>query len=309
MKINNIVITGRMFQEVQTILEKEIVGKNFRFLSESEVTENDLGWADAFVSFRPSPIFELSHLKWVHSFGAGVDSFLYKREWDERVLLTRTICSFGQKIGEYCLSYILRELQCHQKFNHLKKCRVWEPIAPKFLHEQTVIIYGTGVIGQEIARLFTTLNMTVYGVSLSGAKKDFFRKVYPITGQPPLTTANFVINTLPLTGSTFHIFNGHIFNSLSETIFINVGRGATVSDDALVTALDKGNVKHAVLDVFSEEPLSLSNPYWERKDVTLTPHISALTSPEEAVTCFIETLNKIENGKRIENKVDVKRGF
>lgn len=309
MKINNILITGRIYKEIQSIIEKKNLKHHFRFLSEGDIRESDLLWADAFASFRPSPIFDLSTIKWVHSFGAGVDSFLYKREWDEKILLTRTICSFGQKISEYCLSYILRELQLHQEFENIKHMKKWEPIPPKPLHEQTVIIYGTGVIGQEVAKLLDSLNMTVYGVSLTGIQKDSFKKVYRIVDQPPLSEANFIINTIPLTNATYHLFNENIFKSLQSSVFINVGRGATVEENSLITALEEGNLKHAVLDVFSKEPLPLSNPIWNRSDITLTPHISAITTPEEAVVCFLDTLKKIETGQRIDNQVDVNKGF
>ncbi|WML44422.1 D-2-hydroxyacid dehydrogenase [Neobacillus sp. PS3-40] len=310
MIIDNIVITGRIYKEIQTIFEGKKLEKNFRFLHEDDVTVDDLHWADAFASFKPSPVFELTNIKWVHSFGAGVDSFLHQRDWNNNVLLTRTICSFGQKIGEYCLSYILKDLQFHHEFESLQNQKEWRQIAPKPLHEQTVIIYGTGMIGQEVAKLFDTLGMTVYGVSLSGKQKEFFKKVYPIASDvTPLKKANFVINTLPLTDFTNKIFNEKIFNALAAAIFINVGRGATVDENSLLKALDQRNLKHAILDVFSHEPLHKTNPLWNRKDVTITPHISAITSPEEAVQCFIDTLTTIENNNPLKNLVDSKKGF
>jgi phosphoglycerate dehydrogenase-like enzyme len=310
MNINNILITGRIYKEIQAILAEKNLKKNFRILSDEEVTINDLQWADAFASFKPSPIFDLTHIKWVHSFGAGVDSFLHKREWNDEVLLTRTICSFGQKIGEYCLSYILRDLQLHHQFENQQNKREWNPIAPKQLHEQKVVIYGTGVIGQEVSKLLHSLGMTVYGVSLSGQQKSSFKKVFTLTDvTQTLNEANFVISTLPLTDRTFNLFNEKIFSAMDGGVFINVGRGSTVDEKSLLNALQHGNVKNAVLDVFQDEPLPLSSPMWEQKDITITPHISAITSPEEAVECFIETLMNIEANLLLKNQVNIHKGF
>ena len=105
------------------------------------------------------------------------------------------------------------------------------------------------------------------------------------------------------------MFNEKIFNAMDGAVFINVGRGATVKEASLLNALNQGNLKQAVLDVFLEEPIPISNPLWVQKDITITPHISAITTPEEAVECFIETLINIEANRPLKNQVDIHRGF
>ncbi|WP_096200650.1 D-2-hydroxyacid dehydrogenase [Bacillus sp. FJAT-45350] len=310
MEINNILVSSGIYDEIKDIIEKKNINKQFKYLPENEVTKEHLSWADAFVSFRPSPSFSFENIKWVHSIGAGVDGFLYNKEWKEDVLLTRTVCSFGQRISEYCLSYILRDIQLHRKFQRLQTEKKWTPIAPKLLNEQKVIIYGTGVIGQEVGQLLTSLGLEVYGVSQSGKQKDGFHSVLTIDNEfSVLKEMNYVINTLPLTAETEGLFNKKRFNHFSRAVFINIGRGQSVEETALIDALDNKDVKSAVLDVFPEEPLPVESQLWEREDVFITPHISAVTTPEEAVDCFIETLEKIEKGEPLSNKVDVKKGF
>ncbi len=88
-----------------------------------------------------------------------------------------------------------------------------------------------------------------------------------------------------------------------------MGRGKTVEEKALLKALDKGNVRLAILDVFAEEPQPASSSFWEHPYVIVTPHISAVTSPEEAVACFLETLENLENGKTVSNVVNVQNGY
>jgi D-2-hydroxyacid dehydrogenase (NADP+) len=310
MEVRNILVTGRIYQEMEQILLKEKIDKDFRFVSENEVSREDLLWADAYVGFRPTENFQFGNMKWVHSLGAGVDSFLFNREWKEDVLLTRTICSFGQKISEYCLSYILRDLQCHDVYAWYQLKRQWKQVAPKSIQEQNIVIYGTGGIGQEVAKNLGSLGVKPIGVSRSGTAKPYFSQVVPVSqAADVLVKADWVINTLPLTKETYMLFNDEFFCCLQNAGFINVGRGATVDDEALLNALEKRYVRLAVLDVFTKEPLASDSPLWQHPNVIITPHISALTSPEEAVQCFLTTLKNIEENKPIVNKVDVLKGY
>jgi glyoxylate/hydroxypyruvate reductase len=310
MQINNILIVSPMFMELQLLIEKEQIEKNFRYLLEAELTFTDLEWADALVCFNLSSNIDYSQVKWVHSLGAGVDKFLYGKSWDENVLLTRTVCSFGQRIAEYCLSYILKDLQFHDQFSEAKSNKSWNPITPMLLSNQKVMIYGTGEIGQTVARIFSALGVEVYGVSLSGKDKDYFNEVMTIeTHFSRLSEMNYLINTLPLTEQTATLLNEKIFERLSNVGLINVGRGASLDETAMLNALNNQHIRFAVLDVFSKEPLPVENPVWDHPNVHITPHISAVTTPDEAVACFIETLYKIEGNKQILNKVDVKKGY
>jgi glyoxylate/hydroxypyruvate reductase len=310
MNINHILIVSPMYKELQSLIEKEQIEKDFRFLSEEELTSSDLEWADALVCFNLKSMIDYSRVKWVHSLGAGVDKFLFGKSWDETVLLTRTVCSFGQRIAEYCLSYILKDLQFHNEFNEAKARKSWNPITPKLLSNQKVMIYGTGEIGQTTAKIFSSLGMDVYAVSHSGKYKNHFKDVMTIeTHFSRLSEMNYLINTLPLTEQTASLFDEKIFEQLSEVGFINVGRGATLDEAALLNALNDKHIRFAVLDVFTQEPLPSENPLWEHPNVIITPHISAVTTPDEGIACFVETLRNIEEKKPLSNKVDVRKGY
>lgn len=310
MKINNILIVSPMYKEIKEIIEKEELQNNLQYLAEEEFTQTDLDWADALVAFNIKSDFDYSSIKWVHSLGAGVDRFLYKKKWNEDVLLTRTICSFGQRIAEYCLSYILSDVQFHDRFQDLKRQKRWDPVPPKLLNQQKVMIYGTGEIGQTTAKVLAGLGIEVFGVSLSGQEKDYFKKVLAVESHVSgLGAINYIINTLPLTGQTAHLFDENIFKHLSNVGFINVGRGSSVDEKALLHALAHDQVRFAVLDVFSQEPLPIEHPFWNHPNIHITPHISAVTTPSEGVACFLDTLKKIEANMPLHNKVDVKKGY
>jgi glyoxylate/hydroxypyruvate reductase A len=82
---------------------------------------------------------------------------------------------------------------------------------------------------------------------------------------------NYLINTLPLTENTEGLFDEKIFSTLSNAGFINVGRGASLNEKALIHALDHNHVRVAVLDVFAEEPISEDHPFWNHPNVCVTP--------------------------------------
>jgi glyoxylate/hydroxypyruvate reductase len=299
-----------MYRELQTLIEKEAPNKTFRFMPEDKLSQKDISWADALVSFNLKADYDYSTVKWVHSLGAGVDRFLHKKDWNQEILLTRTICSFGQRIAEYCLSYILKDLQLHDRFQTQQLQKKWVQSTPKLIGEQKVLVYGTGEIGQMIAKVFSGLRVDVYGVSLSGKEKNGFKKVMTIDSHfSVLNEMNYVINTLPLTEKTEKLFDGDIFNQLSNAGFINVGRGASVVEGALLQALTNNKVRLAVLDVFEEEPLSERYPLWNHPGVQITPHISAITTAGEGAACFLETLKNIDENLPLANKVDTKKGY
>jgi glyoxylate/hydroxypyruvate reductase len=310
MNIKNILVVSPMYKELRLFIEKEALHKSFRFLPEEELSQNDLTWADALVSFNLKADYDYSNVKWVHSLGAGVDRFLHKKVWNEEVLLTRTICSFGQRIAEYSLSYILRDLQQHENFQKQQQQKSWEQRTPKLIADQKVLVYGTGEIGQMIAKVFSSLGVDVVGVSLSGAWKDYFQEILTLDSHfSRLSEMNYIINTLPLTEKTEKLFNHAIYNQLSNAGFINVGRGASVDEKALLQALNENQVRFAVLDVFAHEPLPENHLFWNNPRVQITPHISAVTTPGEGAACFLETLKNIDENRHLTNKVDTKKGY
>lgn len=310
MNINNILIVSPMHKEMERMIREKGLQQNFRYLSEADVSNDDFVWADAFVGFNLKGNYDYGQVQWVHSLGAGVDRFLHKKTWPQHVLLTRTICSFGQRIAEYCLSYLLRDLQFHDHFQQFQQQKTWKPVTPKLLSEQKVMIYGTGEIGQKTAELFSSFGVEVYGVSLSGNQKEHFKQVMSFKEHfSNIKEMNYLINTLPLTEQTEQMFDNEIFSNVSNVGFINVGRGASLNETALLHALEQKQVRFAVLDVFAEEPLPENNPLWTHPNVIITPHISAVTTPEEAVECFVDTLKKIEENQQLKNDVDVNRGY
>ncbi|MCZ8516004.1 D-2-hydroxyacid dehydrogenase [Paenibacillus filicis] len=310
MNIQHILISGRLQEELKGLAERR-KDKHFRFVPENETSEQDYAWADAFVGFKPTEGFSFARLQWVHATGAGVDAFLLGREWPNDVLLTRTTGAFGAKIGEYCLGHILSDLQRHSALVSDQASKRWAPAAAGMLQGQTVILFGTGTVGRGVAERLAAFGVRVIGISLSGRRVPGFTETGSLDSAVMLLPeAHWVINTLPLTDATYKLFDEKMFRHMKGAGFINVGRGASVDTRALLQALERQQLRCAILDVFEEEPLPKDSPLWEHPGIRITPHISAVTSPEEAEESLLRVFEHIDKGSfPLPQQVDTQRGY
>ena len=127
-----------------------------------------------------------------------------------------------------------------------------------------------------------------------------------------LAEADVVLDALPLSPGTHHFFDAAAFAAMKPTArFLNVGRGATVDEGALVTALERGGIGGAALDVFEEEPLPASSPLWTLPTVIVSPHICGdFDGWERAVVdVFLDNLGRFVRGETLRNRVDTRAGF
>jgi glyoxylate/hydroxypyruvate reductase A len=92
-------------------------------------------------------------------------------------------------------------------------------------------------------------------------------------------------------------------------VLLNPGRGALIDDAALLAALDSGQVGHATLDVFRQEPLPPDHPFWSHPRVTVTPHIAAETRAESAARVIAENVRRGEAGEPLLHLVDRQAGY
>ena len=95
----------------------------------------------------------------------------------------------------------------------------------------------------------------------------------------------------------------------SSAYLINASRGPVVDEPALVRALQEGQIAGAALDVFEEEPLPASHPFWKHPKIAITPHASAPTIPDTAIQSVAESIARFEAGEGLRYVVDFKRGY
>ncbi|MEM1410167.1 MAG: NAD(P)-dependent oxidoreductase [Pseudomonadota bacterium] len=262
----------------------------------------------AMITFKPQIEESLSRYEWVHVGGAGIDA-VRRMLLGANVnpILTRTIGAMGKQIAEYCLSYILADLQKHDFRAAQQQRKSWDMGAAegKMLFETDVAILGVGGTASDIAQCLKPLCRSVIGYGRSARPRDGFhevRKLSEFVGSP------IVINALPATPETDRIAGSDFFRHLDQALFINIGRGATVDDKALLEALDRGYVRQAVLDVFHKEPLPEDHPFWSHDKIAVSPHTSGITRPADIAAAFLRHLPDFRNGT-LTSTVDLMQGY
>ncbi len=177
--------------------------------------------------------------------------------------------------------------------------------------ERPVSILGLGELGAAAAAALARLNFPVTGWSRQAKTVPGIRCLHGHDGlRAALADAQIVVTLLPRTPSTEGILNATTLALLPRgAVVINPGRGHLIDDDALLAALDGGQIGHATLDVFRIEPLPGDHPFWAHKGVTVTPHIAAVTRPDTASRMIAENIRRGEAGLPFLHLVDRKAGY
>lgn len=276
----------------------------------AEISSDDVEWAEVLVGFRPPGSGPWRTLRWIHCIGAGVDAFTFRTGLGPETLITRTSEDFGPQMGEYCLT---RALAVTQRLRHLEseqQARSWAPKHPEPIRNSRVLVVGTGAVGRGIARAFLGAGCTVAGLSRGGRPQETFERVHPVASfAEAVHGVRWMALACPLTEDTYHLLDRARLSACEGVYLINVGRGGLVEEALLPEALDRGWLSGAALDVFETEPLPAESPLWGRSDVTVSPHISGLTTIPGAGEGFLASLEEVEAGRTPALAVDPARGY
>lgn len=186
----------------------------------------------------------------------------------------------------------------------------WVQEAPPLARDRRVTMLGLGELGLACARMLRSLNFDVTGWSRS-PKEAEFPTFHGTDGlHRALEGAEIVVTLLPDTPATRDILNEDSLAVLAPgASIINPGRGPVIDDEALLAALDGGQVGHATLDVFRVEPLPKDHPFWAHPKVTISPHIAAVSRPGTASGVVAEIIRRAEAGEPLLHLVDRARGY
>jgi phosphoglycerate dehydrogenase-like enzyme len=274
------------------------------------------------------------NLRWVQFHLAGIE-FLIDNPLVKKpgVIFTTVSGSNASSLAEYivmmllALGHKLPDLVENQRKAEWPSDRS-ERFSARELRGSTVGLVGYGSIAREVARLLTPFNAKILAAKrdvmhpedtgytpegLGDPNGDLFTRLYPIEALSSMVKeCDFVVITLPLSPETRGLIGAGILESMKPGAFlINVGRGGTVDQQALLKALQEEKLGGAALDVFSEEPLQSSNPLWKQHNAFITPHISD-SSPfydERAMELFGENIRRYISGGTLFNRFDPERGY
>lgn len=270
---------------------------------------------DYVLSFRPPPGFltTLPNLKAVFSLGAGVDGFLADSDYPRRVPLVRFVDhTLSRELAQYCVLHTLIHHRQQRRFDRAQAEHKWrQTLPPRRTEDTRVGILGLGEIGTLVAERLRDLDFAVAGWSRSPKQ---VRGVESFAGEDKLAAflarTDILICLLPLTLQTRGILNAKLFAQLPAGAFlINVARGGHLTEGDLIPAIESGRLSGATLDVFETEPLPETSPFWSHPKITVTPHIAAISDPRVAAQYVVDGIARCERGEKLENVVDLDRGY
>lgn len=259
----------------------------------------------------PEVIAQLPNLKWIFSYSAGVDGYPMDLLKDKGVVLTNTSGLHKTNIAEQVLGGMIMFSRNLLQAMANKAEKKWENYRLDELIGRDLLIIGAGRIGAEIARKAKAFDMNVYGVRFRESDevpKNFDAMASIGDLMEVLPGKDYVCLVVPSTESTQGMMGADQFRAMDETaVFINVGRGSTVRQDELIQALQAGEIKGAMLDVFEAEPLPSESPLWEMPNVIITPHNAGPTPhyARRAFDMFRNNLARFRQGEELANQIDL----
>lgn len=254
-------------------------------------------------------------LRWVQTMAAGGGSSVKAAGLTDdelaRVQFTTSAGVHGGTLAEFAVFGVLAGAKDLPRLLTLKANREWpQRWAMRQVSEQTVLVVGLGGIGAETARLLSGLGARVLGVKRSVEPVPHVDEVRGIEALPELAAvADAIVVTLPGTAATDGLISREVLQAAKPgVVVINVGRGTTIDEPALIDALRSGQVASAYLDVFATEPLPTDSPLWSMDNVVIAPHTAALNDAEDRriAELFADNLRRYLDGRPLRNLVDTR---
>jgi phosphoglycerate dehydrogenase-like enzyme len=280
------------------------------WFAEGEVIEPAFSNSEVvFGNIPPSWLLQASATRWVQLESVGFGEYL-QLDWKklgERITMTNLAGFFSDPVAESALAGILSLYRGLDRLSKLKDTKRWvgDPLREELrtLRGANIVLFGYGAIHRRLAELLNPYDCRITWFDLGWVPEQL---------DTALGEADVVSCAVPETEDTTDLFNRSRLALLkSSAIFVNVGRGSIVDEDALSDALHSQRIGGAVIDVTRDEPLLETHSLWSAPNTILTQHTAGGTFGEidRKIDVFAANLDRYRNGEPLAGKVDFERGF
>lgn len=259
----------------------------------------------------PADLAALPNLAWMHSLWAGVEQLVQRRPSDGPPIIRLIDPEMSRTMAEAVLAwtfYLQRDMPAYRQQQH---ARIWSQRDYRKPSMLTVGILGLGALGTAAARKLTEAGFRVIGWSRSPKTLPGIETLSDDDGLDTLLRRSDIVACLiPLTHGTRGLLNARRFRTTKPgAALINFARGPVVVADDLLAALDSGQLSHAVLDVFDEEPLAPDSRFWHHPGITVLPHISAPTDFDTSAAVVAANVARYRATGSLPRSVDPALGY
>ncbi|RDJ97959.1 2-hydroxyacid dehydrogenase [Paraburkholderia lacunae] len=264
------------------------------------------------VAWQPDDlVLTLPNLEVVFSIGSGVDQLDLSRI-PARLPVVRMIePGIVDGMVEYVTEAVLAIHRDLYDYALQQQARIWKPIPLRPAASRRVGVLGLGVLGTAVLERLRLFGFACAGWSRSPHDID---GVECFAGNAALDTflarTDVLVCLLPLTDATRGLLDRRVFAALPEgASIVHAGRGPQLVTDDLLDALDRGQIRSAVIDVTDPEPLPADHPLWSQPRVRITPHIASATSAVTAADALLQNLRRHSSGEPMIGEIDRARGY
>lgn len=309
----------RLTEEQIAQIQSAAPDMQVRMTQDPDEIEKILADVEIVVGGLPHHLFDQArNLRWLQQWGAGADWLLRTPQAVQHdFVLTSASGVHAIPISEQIIGYLLAFARGLHRAICAQTKREWHRETKQSLFElagKTMALIGVGAIGERTAEIAVALGMRVLGVRRDTQQQvpNTEATVGPDQLLDVLAQADFVVLTVPLTQETRGMIGERELRAMKPTAYVvNIGRGATIQQEALIQALQEGWIAGAGLDVFTPEPLPQDSPLWDMENVIITGHYAGMT-PEydnRALEILLENLQRYRTGRELVNVVDKKLGY
>jgi glyoxylate/hydroxypyruvate reductase len=260
----------------------------------------------------PGDLRSFPNLKAIQSTWAGVNHLLADANLPpDRPLARMVDQGLTVSMTEYVVLHVLDSAREGPRLRAAQRARQWLDVDPVPPGSISVAILGLGTLGADAGTRLAGLGFEVRGWSCSRKQIAGISSFAGDEGlQECLAGARILVCLLPLTEDTLGILNAATFAPLARgAVLIHAARGAHLVEADLLAAIESGRLSRAIVDVFATEPLPPDHPFWMHPNVTVTPHVAAITRPGTGAADIVENYRRALAGQPLINQVDRAKGY
>ncbi|MBU3003848.1 D-2-hydroxyacid dehydrogenase [Paraglaciecola arctica] len=254
-------------------------------------------------------VAQCTELKWLQSTWAGNAPLFAVDKNDYQLCGVKGV--FQRAMQEYVFAYLLYFSRNLKGFVEAQKRGTWEPPSYQSLAGKTLGIMGVGDIGKGVANMAKNFSMITRGYTRNSHDCEGIDQYYKVNEEQDFATdLDYLVCLLPQSTKTTGLIDKSFLSYLPpHCVLINAGRGASIVDRALIAALQSKALHAAVLDVFTQEPLPKSHPFWQLDNLYITQHTAAESIPEEIFAIFSNNYVNYIDGHALQYVLDFDKGY
>ena len=255
---------------------------------------------------------KLKNLKIIFSLGAGVDHILKLPSYKNTPIIRIQDPNMRSRMLNHVLSQILIYQLKLNEYNKAQQKNIWLDERLTALNmDITIGILGLGYLGKFIANKLKSLNYNVIGYKNTVSTGKYQIPIhYKKSLKTFLKLSDIVVSVLPATIQTRDLINKSFLNQMKKkSLLINIGRGSSLNEIDLFNHIKRNKYFFASLDVFKTEPLPKNSKLWKNQNITITPHVAAITDVDSSTNYIFTKFEQFRTKGKIKSDVKIQKGY